>query len=232
MLTTALSRVAAAAAALTSTLALGLVAAAPASAAPATCDPGYPSSVQTTTSLHLARSIARYGSGNTASVRVSSDAGRPTGRVSVFVGGGPSFSVRLHSGHASVRLPRNLPANHTYTVAAVYAGSGCYAGSASSPKFYTVVRSHAHVKGLDARDIRVGGRPLVTGEVSGATGTVKVTIKHKGIVSTKYVAVSGGSFSAEFAPVRAKGVWKAVAVKPTSAGVVGDSAVTAFRVHR
>ncbi len=130
--------------ALLTTLGLAVVVLTPsaADARPRRCHGGYPAVVATSTRVHLARSVGRYGDRNAALVRVRSDAGVPRGRVTLSVAG-RSSSRRLYGGFAFFVLPRHLRPRHTYAVTARYPGRGCF-GPSSGVAYYTVLPRHRH----------------------------------------------------------------------------------------
>jgi hypothetical protein len=234
MIISAYQRALAALAAFGSVLALTLVAVAPAAeAAPKGCTGGgYPSSIQTSTSLRLARNFGSYGQRNVAHISVSSAAGRPGGTVTLAVNGN-AYALALHGGQASQSLPSNLAASHTYGVTATYPGQGCYAPSSSSTS-YTVFPGESRTHGLSARSIRRGGHPRVTGRVSTATGARakgRVSVKlyyHGDLKKSGSATLHGGRFSASFGRVTQVGTWT-VRVTPLSGGSSDD---TSFRVSR
>lgn len=238
MLLLAYRRALAAVAALGSVLALALVVLSPTSAAAAPaqdCDPDYPASVSTTTSLNLSSNFVRYPGRVVAFVQVASGAGTPTGTVTLSAGGS-SFQLKLRrSGFASKPLPR-LAADRTYSVTASYSGGGCYAGSSDSTSL-TVFAAGTSVVSLDARDIRSGQRPRVTGRVTTDTdddvsGTVTVTISHDGESRERTVELEDGRFSATFGSVDDRGTWTATVTVPDTDDYDGSSASTTFEVRR
>jgi hypothetical protein len=225
MVSTAAQRLLASLVALGSLLAVTLVVLVPSAAQAAPrCQPGYPASVATHTGVSLARNIGRYGGPNTATV------GRVTLRVA-----GRAFSLVLHGGTARARLPRNLAAGHTYPVTATYPGYGCYKGSAGAT-YYTVLRAGAHITGLQARNIRSGGHPFVSGRVvttSGvtATGRVWVRLYHGGLRRTATAYLHRGRFAVRFGAVSSRGVWVARATKPPTDNFGRSTASDKFRVR-
>jgi hypothetical protein len=235
MVSTTAQRLLASLVALGSLLAVTLVVLVPSAAQAAPrCQPGYPASVATHTAVHLTRNIGRYGGPNTATVRVTSDAGAPFGRVTLRVAG-RAFSLVLHGGAARARIPRNLAAGHTYPVTATYPGYGCYKGSAGAT-YYTVLRAGAHIAGLHARNIRRGGHPFVSGRVvttSGvtATGRVWVRLYHGGLRSTATAFLHRGRFAVRFGAVSSRGVWVARATKPPTHNFGRSTASDTFRVR-
>lgn len=236
MIVHAYQRALAAIAALGSVLALTLVVLVPSSATAApTCQPGYPATAATTTSLSL-RSVGFYGGRNVASVRVRSNAGRPGGSVTIS-GRGFSYTVALHGGRASHSLPRYLPARHTYRVTARYPGRGCFKASSAS-KSYTVFRAFTSIRGLTAAAGVRGRHPYVSGRVvtsnhATAVGTVSLRIYHHGrYVQSRTATLHHGRFAASFSRVYALGKWTARATLHSSGNYRGSSASTGFRVRR
>jgi hypothetical protein len=115
-----------------------------ADARPKRCHRGYPAAVTTRTTVDLVKRVGEYGDRNAALVRVRSDAGVPSGEVTLSVAG-RSRTLALRGGVARAELPRFLPASHTYAVTADYAGGRCFRGS-SGTAYYTVLprRHHPH----------------------------------------------------------------------------------------
>ena len=147
-----------------STVGLGAVTSAEAASV---CGPaGYAAPIATTTSLSLDRSVAAYGFVNVASIRVSSGAGTPSGTVRTSVAGVTRTDTLDHRGTTQRELPRRLEAGHTYKVTTSYAGSGSCQPSGPVSKYYTVVGESTNARGLEARDVRAGGRPHVNGMVA------------------------------------------------------------------
>jgi hypothetical protein len=206
----------------------------PAASAAGQCNSGYPSSVSTSTSLTLAKTVGAYGETNRASVRVSSGAGTPTGRVTVTVGGA-SYSMALSGGRASHSLPRTLAAQRTHAVTARYTASSCYKGS-SATKYYTVKRTSVAVRGVSARNIRKGGRPYVTGRVTTASGVtvggqVTVRLYHAGHRrKTTTVSLRNGHFSAAFGKAYLRGTWTARATALSTSNHGSATGSDSFRV--
>jgi hypothetical protein len=236
---TALQRLIATVAALGMLLGLALVALLPstAQAAPPTCQPSYPASVATTTSVNLVRNVGEYGDSNTVTVRVRSDAGVPDGRVNLRISdGGGFYALDLNGGVARRSLPDDLDARTTYTVTATYQGEGCYAGSSDSAS-YTVQRAGVRIVGFNARTIHRGDRPFVSGRVvttSGATATGRVTVRlyFRGLRDVESDRLDDGRFAIRFDRVYQVGTWTARASLPDSDNFSGDTASDQFRVLR
>ncbi len=237
MVSTAFQRLVATIAALGTLLGLALVALVPSAAQAATCNPGYPASVATTTSARLVRNVGSYGDRNTLTVRVRSDAGVPGGRVNLRISnGGGFYRLYLHGGVARRSLPRGLDARTTYTLTATYLGQGCYAGSSDSTS-YTVKRVGVRIVALRASNIRRGGRPFVRARVitrsrTTAYGRVTVRLYHRGLRKVETVRLRGGHFGIRFNPVYRVGTWTARAYLPASRNFGGDVAGVRFRVRR
>lgn len=235
MVSTAHQRLVATVASLGTLLGLTVVALVPSAAQAATCQPKYPASVATRTSVNLVRNIGEYGDSNTATVRVSSDAGVPDGRVNLRIAG-DSFSLNLNNGVARRSVPDDLDARRTYTVTATYLGEGCYAGSSDSTS-YTVQRAGVRIVGFSARDIRRGGRPFVSGRVvttSGARATGRVTVRlyFRGQRDVGNDRLDGGRFAISFDRAYRVGTWTARATLPDNDNFGGDTAGETFRVRR
>ncbi len=235
MVSTALRRLIASVAALGMLLGLALVALVPSSAQAATCNPSYPASVATRTSVDLVRNVGVYGDRNTATVRVGSDAGVPGGRVNVRVAGN-TYTLTLSGGVAQHSIPSDLDARHTYAVTASYLGEGCYAASSDSAS-YTVMRSGVRIVAFNARSIHRGGRPYVSGRVVTtsrvtATGRVTVRIYLHGLRKTETVRLRAGRFAVRFDRVYRVGGWTARAALPASDNFGGDTAADRFSVRR
>ena len=228
-----LRRATSAVAALGTLLALVLVGLTSTSASAASdCQPGYPASVATYTTVRvppLVSSRTRV----TASVTVTSGAGKPSGKVHLSVSG-RSYNLTLHNGRARQSLGR-FAGGHTYTVSASYGGSGCWKPSSDTASL-TVMRrggdSQAHFSRLTARSFHAGGHPRVRGRIvkasgKNATGRVRVRVSFHGHVRyAKTVGLHRGRFRVTFPRVRQAGVWTA------SATGGGASASTTFRVRR
>jgi hypothetical protein len=236
MVSTALRRLIATVAALGMLLGLALVALVPSAAQAATCNPSYPASVATTTSVNLVRNVGEYGDSNTVTVRVRSDAGVPDGRVNLRISdGGGFFALDLNDGVARHSLPDDLDARNTYTVTATYLGEGCYAGSSDSSN-YTVQRAGVRIVGFSADNIRRGGRPFVSGRVvttSGATARGRVTVRlyFRGLREVESDGLDGGRFAIRFDRVYRVGTWTARATLPAGDNFGGDTAGDTFRVR-
>jgi hypothetical protein len=237
MVSTAYHRLLATIAALGSLLALAVVVLLPSPAqAAVTCDPDYPASVATTTSIRVSPPVGRYGTRAVATVRVTSDAGEPGGVVVVSVAGESRTFDRLDDGVARVTLPRGLAAQETYLVGARYLGRGCYDESFDSTT-YTVMRSTLRIVGLDARDIRRGGHPFVSGRIITSTGVAangRVTVRigtDGDIRARETVTLRGGRFAVRFDRVYETGRWVAQVIKAGSRNYTGDSDTTVFRVR-
>ena len=221
-----------------STFGLGAVTSA---SARTVCGPaGYAAPIATTTSLSLSRTVGEYGSVNNAKVRVSSGVGTPSGNVRISVGGFATYTVKLNgNGVAQQKLPRTLAAGTTYKVTASYAGQGNCQASGPDSKFYTVVRAHTAVRGFEAKDVRSGGRPQVSGSVAARKGTtvrgqVQIRLVHNGKVrQTRTVDLHRGAFGATFKRTTASGGWTAQATFLSNRSFRGSSDTTTFRVgHR
>lgn len=217
-----------------STVGLGAVTSAQAASV---CGPsGYAAPIATATGLSLARTVVQYGSVDVATVTVSSGAGTPSGTVHLGVSNGASYRLTLdRHGAARHALPRELPAQRTYTVTASYDGSGSCLGSGPVRKYVTVVRAGTDVRGLEARDIRSGGRPTVSGRVRSDTGltrngAVRVTLTRGDVEKERTVDLRGGRFSVTFGRTDAAGTWKVRAVVLGSRDFRGVSGTTNFRV--
>ncbi len=118
---------------------MGLISA-PQFATVACSDPNYTPSEPSSTSLVLRKSIGQYGSRNSATATVESNSGNPTGEV-VFTIGKRSYTRPLEGGIAKLDFPRRLLSKKTHTVKASYDGDCTFVASASSNKFYTVVKA-------------------------------------------------------------------------------------------
>lgn len=105
----------------------------------------YPASVFTHTSLSIAKLRQHRGQSNSATVRVSSNAGSPRGSVTVTGvqghGFGYAVSASVSHGVAHVALPSRLHRG-TYSVHASFRPVHCskYKRSSSATKTYRVVR--------------------------------------------------------------------------------------------
>jgi hypothetical protein len=238
MVSTAFQRIIATVAALGTVLGLALVAFIPSAAQAATCNPSYPASVATTTSVNLVRNVGEYGDSNTATVRVSSDAGVPDGTVNLRISdGGGFYRLNLNGGVARRSLPDDLDARNTYTVTATYLGEGCYAGSSDSTN-YTVQRAGVRIVGFSARNISRGDRPFVSGRVvttsdASASGRVTVRLYFRGLRDVGTDRLDGnGRFALSFDRVYRVGTWTARATIPDSDNFGGDTASDSFRVRR
>ena len=178
-----------------STVGLGAVTSAQAASV---CGPvGYAAPIATTTSLSLDRSVAEYGFVNVATIRVSSGAGTPSGTVRTSVAGVTRTDVLDHRGATQRELPRRLEAGHSYSVTTSYDGQGSCQASGPVRKYYTVVRARTDVRGLEASDVRTGGRPHVSGRVASSTGItpdgkVRVTLTRGGTAKQATVRLRGG----------------------------------------
>lgn len=217
-----------------STVGLGAVTSAQAASV---CGPsGYAAPIATTTGLSLARTVVQYGSVDVATVTVSSGAGTPSGTVHLGVSNGASYRLTLdRHGAARHALPRELPAQRTYTVTASYDGSGSCLGSGPVRKYVTVVRAGTDVRGLEARDIRSGGRPTVSGRVrsdTGATlhGWVRVALTSGSARRTKTVALHNGRFTVTFGRAFRTGGWKVRATLLGGRNFRGSALGSNFRV--
>ena len=218
-----------------STVGLGAVTSAEAASV---CGPaGYAAPIATTTSLSLDRSVAAYGFVNVASIRVSSGAGTPSGTVRTSVAGVTRTDALDHRGTTQRELPRRLEAGHTYKVTTSYAGDGSCQPSGPVSKYYTVVRARTDVRGLQARDVRAGGRPHVSGRVASSTGItpngkVRVTLTRGGTAKQATVRLRSGRFSITFGRVSERGTWKVKAAMVANSDYRGSSDATKFRVGR
>jgi hypothetical protein len=218
-----------------STVGLGAVTSAQAASV---CGPAtYAAPIATTTKLSLDRSVAEYGFVNLATIRVTSGAGTPSGTVRTTVAGITRTDGLSHLGATLRELPRRLEAGHTYRVSTSYNGNGTCAASGPVSKFYTVVRARTHVRGLEARDVRTGGRPHVSGRVASSTGItpngkVRVTLTHDGTAKHATVRLRGGRFSVTFGRTSARGTWKVKAAMVRNGDYRGSSNSTNFRVGK
>ncbi len=167
-----------AAAAALSLVGAGL-AAAPAVAA------GYEGTVATTTSVSV--KSATYGKSISATVKVKSGDGVPTGKVTVKIGK-TSKTATLKNGSATVKFGK-LAAGK-YTVSGSYAGSGIWKSSKASSKSITIKKAKTSVKASKI-SLRLGKKASVSVKASQA-GKVKVTITGKGYASSKTVSVKAG----------------------------------------
>jgi len=217
-----------------STVGLGAVTSAQAASV---CGPsGYAAPIATTTSLTLARSVMRYGSVDLATVKVSSGAGTPSGSVRLDVSNGASYHLTLdRHGAARHALPRTLPAQRTYAVTASYDGQGSCQASGPARKYVTVVRTGTDVRGLEARNIRSGGRPKVSGKVASDTGVtpggkVLVTLVKGNRERRKSVDLRGGRFTVTFGRTHQAGTWKVRVAMLGRRDFQGSAARTNFRV--
>lgn len=218
-----------------STVGLGAVTSAQAASV---CGPaGYAAPIATTTSLSLDRSVAEYGFVNVATIRVSSGAGTPSGTVRTSVAGVTRTDVLDHRGATQRELPRRLEAGHSYSVTTSYDGQGSCQASGPVRKYYTVVRARTNVRGLEARDVRTGGRPHVSGRVASSTGItpdgkVRVTLKRGDTAKQATVRLRGGRFSVTFGRISQRGTWKVKAVMVANGDYRASSDSTKFRVGR
>lgn len=218
-----------------STVGLGAVTSAQAASV---CAPaGYAAPIATTTSLSLDRSVAEYGFVNVATIRVSSGAGTPSGTVRTSVAGVTRTDVLDHRGATQRELPRRLEAGHSYSVTTSYDGQGSCQASGPVRKYYTVVRARTNVRGLEARDVRTGGRPHVSGRVASSTGItpdgkVRVTLTRGGTAKQATVRLRGGRFSVTFGRISQRGTWKVKAVMVANGDYRASSNSTRFRVGR
>lgn len=218
-----------------STVGLGAVTSAQAASV---CGPvGYAAPIATTTSLSLDRSVAEYGFVNVATIRVSSGAGTPSGTVRTSVAGVTRTDVLDHRGATQRELPRRLEAGHSYSVTTSYDGQGSCQASGPVRKYYTVVRARTNVRGLEARDVRTGGRPHVSGRVASSTGItpdgkVRVTLKRGDTAKQATVRLRGGRFSVTFGRISQRGTWKVKAVMVANGDYRASSDSTKLRVGR
>ena len=202
------------------------------------CGPaGYAAPIATTTSLSLDRSVAEYGFVNVATIRVSSGAGTPSGTVRTSVAGVTRTDALDHRGATQRELPRRLEAGHSYSVTTSYDGQGSCQASGPVRKYYTVVRARTNVRGLEARDVRTGGRPHVSGRVAASTGItpdgkVRVTLTRGGTAKQATVRLRGGRFSVTFGRISQRGTWKVKAVMVANRDYRASSDSTRFRVGR
>jgi hypothetical protein len=97
----------------------------------------YPAKIQTTTDVTLNKRAVRRGQPILARVKVRSGVGTPKGTVTIKLAG-RSWTVKLRDGRATKSLPtRNLRANRTYTVRAVYNGTDRFKKS-NDADYFTV----------------------------------------------------------------------------------------------
>jgi len=202
------------------------------------CGPsGYAAPIATTTSLSLARSVVEFGSADVATVKVSSGAGTPSGSVRLGVSDGSSYRLTLdRRGSARHELPRRLPAQRTYAVTASYDGRGSCQASGPVRKYVTVVRADTDVRGLEARDLRSGGHPTVTGRVRSDTGVtpdgeVRVTLTNGDLEKTRTADLRGGRFTVRFGRTHQGGTWKVRAAFLGTRDFQGSRGTTSFRVE-
>jgi len=218
-----------------STVGLGAVTSAQAASV---CGPaGYAAPIATTTSLSLDRSVAEYGFVNVATIRVSSGAGTPSGTVRTSVAGVTRTDALDHRGATQRELPRRLEAGHSYSVTTSYDGQGSCQASGPVRKYYTVVRARTNVRGLEARDVRTGGRPHVSGRVASSTGItpdgkVRVTLTRGGTAKQATVRLRGGRFGVTFGRLSQRGTWKVKAAMVANGDYRASSDSTRFRVGR
>jgi hypothetical protein len=104
----------------------------------------YPDTVTTSTSVSLAVVAAPYGASNRATVRVTSGAADPKGRVRISVQGVKTVVKTVRGGRAGVALPRTLDAQETYTVRARFLGDCEFRGSAATA-YYIVNKADVNV---------------------------------------------------------------------------------------
>lgn len=200
------------------------------------CGPaGYAAPIATTTSLSLSRSMAEYGFVNVATIRVRSGAGTPSGTVRTTVAGTTRSDQLDHRGTTQRELPRLLDAGHTYKVSSSYLGKGSCSASGPVSKYYTVVRAGTDVRGLEAGDIRSGGKPKVSGRVTSSTGVtvdgeVRVTLTNGDLEKTRTVDLRGGRFTVTFGRTNQAGTWKVRATFLGDRDFKGSSETTNFRV--
>ena len=103
----------------------------------------YHGKVVTRTHLKLAKSVGKKGQRNWAFIRVTSGAGKPSGRIILLVNGKVYGTAVVRNGVARLPFGKNLPAGKTYRVTAVFAGSGKFKDS-SDTAYYTVVKKKGH----------------------------------------------------------------------------------------
>lgn len=97
---------------------------------------------ESTTTLHLSRTLARYGTTTTATVTVEGQGAAPSGEVEIHTRAGVIATGELdvdgHRGTAQIELPADLAAG-LYRLTAVYPGSAEVEGSSSRAALYTVL---------------------------------------------------------------------------------------------
>lgn len=87
--------------------------------APASADP-YPSPIVTKTTIHLRSTCVKVGHAVRGTVRVTSDAGVPTGHVRFFIDGDRRTTKALSSGQVSFALSTSGLARGKHTLRANY----------------------------------------------------------------------------------------------------------------
>ena len=208
------------------------------------CSVKYPGSVSTTTQLSLSRSIAVYGSTNTAKATVSRDDSDKNAGGSVrftLSGGGvnKAWTVSLSGGAASVTLPKSLEAGNTYTVNAQYSPPSCSVLKPSSDSaYYTVVKAKT-LRSVNAPDVDRGERASVSVVVSSQRpgmftprGQVRIVVKRGGnVLATKTVALQDGRVRTSFGKFR-PGSYDVVARYFGTSNFNGARGTDDFRVRR
>jgi hypothetical protein len=205
------------------------------------CTIEYQASVATTTTLSLQRSGAQFGVRNAATVTVSRDdagARTPRGSVRIWIVGGPSWTVSLRDGSASVSFPRRLGSGETYTVRARYNAPSCsvFADSSAAPRYYTVHQARTNMD-VDARNLRRGMRPRVDVNVWSATGPtppgrVQVVLTRNAVqVGSKWARLDGGETRVWF-PRKRPGVYDVSVRYPQRKNFRWSNGEDEFRIFR
>lgn len=209
------------------------------------CSLEYPSSVATSTSLTLGRSVGIYGVENSATATVSRDesgAKQPVGQVRFELSADGSiireWTVSLRRGTATIGLPKRLGAQATYAVVAHYLPPGCsiFRSSSSNTAYYSVnkaaTRSRAKVDDL-VRGENPRAAVVVRSASSVAPGAkVRVVLKRNGRVLAKQVhRLSGGKATATFRKFR-PGKYRVVVRYFSTANFIGSGHRNSFRITR
>lgn len=168
----------------------------------------------TTTSLTLSGHAAAYGARTTATAKVTSATGTPTGKMR-FRFGAKVLTAVVRNGVASVTAPVLAPGRYAVTATFTATDDTLFASSSSASRTLVVTKDSTRATST-VRGVRLHQRPTTTVTIhtahgSVATGRIIVQLKRWGMVKqTRTIALEQGKATATFWKIGRPGKWAIV----------------------